>query len=70
MDADKTCYERLVGIAALAHRRCVAANLSCALCGLYSADYPMQDGAAKLAERAAALADNAVADWRERHAAD
>jgi hypothetical protein len=69
MDADKASYERLVEIAAIAHQRCVAANFACATRSLYSADIPIQDREAKAADVAAAEANEALVDWRERHPA-
>ena len=67
MDADKAHYHRLVEIAALAHQRCVAANIACARRDLYSTNDPTADGKARVAEAAAAAADEALVDWRERH---
>jgi len=67
MDADKAHYERLVEAAAMAQQRSIAANLVCAVRSLYSVDHPAADRKAKNAAASAAVANEALVEWRERH---
>ena len=70
MDADEAHHERLIEIAAEAHRHSVAVNLARAVHSIYSTDGPTYDESAriKLAEADCVAADKALAEWRERHA--
>jgi hypothetical protein len=67
MEADKAHYEHLVEVAALAHQRCLAANIACAMRSLYTGDHPTADLNVKNAAMAEAIANEALVDWRARH---
>jgi hypothetical protein len=70
MGAEEAHHERLIEMAASAHRRRVAANLARAVASLHSASRPTPKEIAKFATvgAAAMAADNALSEWRERHA--
>jgi hypothetical protein len=70
MDEDEAGRERLVEIAAKAHRRSVALNLALARRRLYSTDSPTLGELIEMtsAESACVAADKALEDWRDGQA--
>jgi hypothetical protein len=72
MGAEEAHHERLIEMAASAHRRRVAVNLARAVASLHSAARltPMEIAEVATADAAAVAADKykALADWRARHA--
>jgi hypothetical protein len=70
MGAEEAHHERLIEIAATAHRRRVAVNLARAIASLHSASRltPKAKAEVATADAAAVAADNALSEWRERHA--
>lgn len=71
MDADSAHEEQLIEIAEKAHRLSVAINMASATRSLYVHDHPTLGEAREVveAEEASAVADKALADWREAHRA-
>jgi hypothetical protein len=70
MGAEEAHHERLIEIAATAHRCLIAINLARAVASLHSAARPTPKEIVEVAtaDAAAVAADKALADWRARPA--
>ena len=67
MASDKSHYEHLVEVAALAHQRCLAVSIARAMRSPYTGAHPTADLNVKNTAMAEAVASEALVDWRARH---